>query len=417
MSGYSRQKAADIVTGAVARASDIAAELDQVQAAFSSSTGHTHSGVSGEGAPITTVGPAQDIVVTGSVLRPKTDNTMDLGTSTLEFKDGYFDGTLHTDAINLDGTAITASGAELNFVDGVTSNIQTQLNAKSNSSVTITAGNGVTGGGDLTANRTITLGTPSALSASSTNAVTTSSHTHSIDSTIARSATTISAGNGLTGGGDLSANRTLTVGAGSGISVGATTVAVDSTVVRTSGNQTIAGVKTFTGTIDGDTISQGNFNAGSNLARGTSLVTDATTVLLRLQTINAASDSANVTQHYKGNSLVYQVLASGDNRNANNVYGAISDENLKKDIEPSGPQLDDILALEVVKYRLKTAEDNSPKHVGLIAQQVQEVKPGLVSADEDGILGVKYSVLVPILIKAVQELADKVDALEAQIGG
>jgi hypothetical protein len=46
---------------------------------------------------------------------------------------------------------------------------------------TITAGNGLTGGGDLTANRTLTLGTPGTLTPSTSNAVTTSSHTHSID--------------------------------------------------------------------------------------------------------------------------------------------------------------------------------------------------------------------------------------------
>lgn len=46
---------------------------------------------------------------------------------------------------------------------------------------TITAGNGLTGGGDLTANRTLTLGTPGTLTPSTSNAVTASSHTHSID--------------------------------------------------------------------------------------------------------------------------------------------------------------------------------------------------------------------------------------------
>lgn len=61
--------------------------------------------------------------------------------------------------------------------------------------------------------------------------------------------TQVIAGNGLTGGGTLGANRTLTVGAGSGISVAATTVAVDSTVIRTTGNQTLGGIKTFTSPI------------------------------------------------------------------------------------------------------------------------------------------------------------------------
>jgi hypothetical protein len=59
--------------------------------------------------------------------------------------------------------------------------------------------------------------------------------------------TGVTAGNGLTGGGT-SGNVTLTVGSGTGITVNASSVAVDSTVVRTSGNQTIGGLKTFTTT-------------------------------------------------------------------------------------------------------------------------------------------------------------------------
>ncbi len=105
---------------------------------------------------------------------------------------------------------------------------------------TITAGNGLTGGGDLSADRTLTVGaglgitvnaddvaltTPGSLTATSTNS-STGSHTHAIDSTIARSAITITAGAGLTGGGDLSANRTLTVGAGTLITVNADDVAL-----------------------------------------------------------------------------------------------------------------------------------------------------------------------------------------------
>ncbi|GAG33892.1 unnamed protein product, partial [marine sediment metagenome] len=50
---------------------------------------------------------------------------------------------------------------------------------------------------------------------------------------LARTATTMTAGDGLSGGGTLAANRSF---------------AVDTTVVRTTGNQSIAGNKTFTGT-------------------------------------------------------------------------------------------------------------------------------------------------------------------------
>ena len=64
------------------------------------------------------------------MIAPITDIDVDLGTSSLEFKDGYFDGTIYVDAINYNGTAISATAAELNYTDGVTSNIQTQLDAK-----------------------------------------------------------------------------------------------------------------------------------------------------------------------------------------------------------------------------------------------------------------------------------------------
>ncbi len=48
------------------------------------------------------------------------------------------------------------------------------------SGVDITAGDGLTGGGDISATRTLTLGTPTALTPSTTDAVTTSSHSHSV---------------------------------------------------------------------------------------------------------------------------------------------------------------------------------------------------------------------------------------------
>lgn len=46
--------------------------------------------------------------------------------------------------------------------------------------VNLTAGNGLTGGGNLNEDRTFTLGTPSTLSASTTNSVTDESHTHAL---------------------------------------------------------------------------------------------------------------------------------------------------------------------------------------------------------------------------------------------
>ena len=103
---------------------------------------------------------------------------------------------------------------------------------------TISTTNGITGGGDLTANRTLsldstvirttgnqTLGGTKTFSSAVVLSTAGTATTHAV-----RADRTISTTNGISGGGDLTANRTLSL---------------DSTVVRTTGNQTLAGTKTF----------------------------------------------------------------------------------------------------------------------------------------------------------------------------
>ena len=74
---------------------------------------------------------ATDNVVFGadvdSNIIPDDDNTYDLGSSSQEWRDIYIDGVAYLDAINFNGTAITATAAELNILDGVTSTA-TELN-------------------------------------------------------------------------------------------------------------------------------------------------------------------------------------------------------------------------------------------------------------------------------------------------
>lgn len=91
------------------------------------------------------------------------------------------------------------------------------------------AGNGLTGGGLLKDSPTLTLGTPSAITTTSTNAVTATSHTHAIDNTIAKSATQVIAGAGMTGGGTIAVNRTLTLGTPSSITDTSTNLASGTT--------------------------------------------------------------------------------------------------------------------------------------------------------------------------------------------
>jgi len=115
--GYVRADTGNnIANGNVIDADDLDNEFNAIETAFNASTGHTHDGTTSEGAPIEVIGPTQDVVATASVLRPKTTNTVDLGTSSLKYKDAYLAGDLNLDgsitstgAVSLGSTAITGT--------------------------------------------------------------------------------------------------------------------------------------------------------------------------------------------------------------------------------------------------------------------------------------------------------------------
>ena len=114
--GYTRNDTANnIADGNIINAADFDGEYDAIEAAFNSSSGHTHDGTSGEGAPVTVLGPAQDFVASTTEIKPKTNNTLDIGTSLLKFKDAHLAGTANL--VNLTTTGdVTLTGAANNVV-------------------------------------------------------------------------------------------------------------------------------------------------------------------------------------------------------------------------------------------------------------------------------------------------------------
>lgn len=73
-----------------------------------------------------------------------------------------------------------------------------QLANKADKSTQISAGNGLTGGGALSENRTFALGTPSSITATSANSVSASSHSHAIDKASTSVAGIVKLNNSLT---------------------------------------------------------------------------------------------------------------------------------------------------------------------------------------------------------------------------
>ena len=123
------------------------------------------------------------------------------------------------------------------------------------------------------------------------------------------------------------------------------------------------------------------------------------------------------------NTTRFLVLGSGNAQNANNSYGAISDIKLKENIVDATPKLANLMQVKVRNYNLKS--DPSNKQIGVIAQELEEVFPALIDETPDtdaegNDLGtttkaVKYSVFVPMLIKAIQEQQALIESLTARI--
>ena len=117
--GYTRQDSGNNIADQEVIDPDVLDnEFDALVASFNSSTGHTHDGTSAEGAPITKMGPAQELVVSSTNVNPKTTATLDLGTSLLKFKDAHLSGTAYLTKSTVNeiqskaalGTSVAASG-------------------------------------------------------------------------------------------------------------------------------------------------------------------------------------------------------------------------------------------------------------------------------------------------------------------
>lgn len=92
-----------------------------------------------------------------------------------------------------------------------------------------------------------------------------------------------------------------------------------------------------------------------------------------------------------------------------------SDIRLKKDIKPIKNALDNIAHLRGITFRWKDNEGDNGRHPGVIAQEVEEIFPEVVSTDNKGYKSVDYSKLAAPLIEAVKELKAENEALKARI--
>jgi hypothetical protein len=115
--------------------------------------------------------------------------------------------------------------------------------------------------------------------------------------------------------------------------------------------------------------------------------------------------------------IVGNIDASG-----NVVVGTVSDRRLKADVEPLDGGLALVERLRPVTFAPLDLDGSrvrgAPRHVGLVADEVAQVVPSAVSMPETdsggGFASLNHAELVPVLIRAVQELSARVTELEGE---
>jgi len=138
---------------------------------------------------------------------------------------------------------------------------------------------------------------------------------------------------------------------------------------------------------------------------------------------------------------VYGYASGATNGNYAGYFGGLvyakngviqeSDARLKKDVYTIDGALDKVLKLRGVTYYWKNREEmaaakgvsaenmkygyDDKKHIGVIAQELEQEFPELVNTDMDGFKSVNYEGIAPILIEAVKELKAEKDDLQTKV--
>ena len=91
-----------------------------------------------------------------------------------------------------------------------------------------------------------------------------------------------------------------------------------------------------------------------------------------------------------------------------------SDRRLKEDWQEIDGVLDKLSALTTGTFQWKN-RSNKARSYGLVAQEVQIHFPEMISTDSQGYLGIQYTEMIPVAVKAIQVLTNQVCVLKSQV--
>jgi len=180
--------------------------------------------------------------------------------------------------------------------------------------------------------------------------------------------------------------------------------------------------------------------SGSNAAiNDITLSGDATTIGSNFTLANTTGD-LTITNNANGKDVIFQsdngsggttayITLDGSEgtveiAKATNVDGTLtstgdvvafysSDKRLKDNIEPIEDPLEKMDKIGGYTFIWNDKQSTYEGHdIGVIAQEIQEVLPELVTERDNGYLAVKYEKIVPLLIESIKELKQEVDDIK-----
>ena len=313
-------------------------------------------------------------------------------------------------------------------------------------SVDITAGAGLTGGGDISSTRTLAVGagtgvtvnandvaigqavsttsnvlfaniTGSIISGSSLLGVVGTATQGTIDHDglanfvanehIDHSAVSVTAGDGLTGGGTIAANRTINVVGGDGITANANDVAVTAaqTAITSLINSSLTKIGTATDQeyIKFDTSNEVNVH-----------INDSEKLSVTAAGANVTGDFAASATSSAAHILVTGIISGSQLEASGDVIAfSSSDRRFKDNLVVIEGSLDKIGKINGYEFDWNDKQTAYKGHdIGVVAQEIEAVLPEVVTTRGDGYKAVKYDKIVPLLIESIKELQKKVEDIE-----
>lgn len=139
-------------------------------------------------------------------------------------------------------------------------------------------------------------------------------------------------------------------------------------------------------------------------------VVDDITSINTMYPLMALAANGLPTRIYASSTKLYYNVSTGQ-INATN-FNSLSDLNSKTDIETIQNALETLLQIRGVTFRWK---DSGEKSIGVIAQEIEQYLPEVVSTNEHGEKSVSYGSIVGLIIEAVKDLNNRVIQIENYI--